>query len=524
MSLGALPAAPLRVPPERAPALLAAADLPTALAPGLADFAAFLACAYLLSSVTLAMGLVTSSSVASHVGPADRVLRPRQGHHGQGRSLHGERGQILGLQTVHIGLAAGPRHHLTLDGEAVEEVVDALRRAVRVEPLAQHRILGRHADGAPAGVAVVAMAGLDTDLLLVVGLRDVLVAVEGHQGGMTDRDGVGAQGQRLGDIAAIADAAGIDQRYFPGLAHVIEGLAGLADRGDAGDPGLLRGDVRPGAGAALHAVDVNTVRPGLGRHAHVVIHARRAQLELDRDLPVRGFTDLLDLERQVIGTKPVRMARGGALVDARGERAHLGDLIRHLLAHQVTTQAHLAALADEELAGIGEAQMIRVETVARLDALIEPLRGIAALVGDHAAFARTGRGAGHGRAARQRDLRLIAERTKAHAGDVDRDVQHQRPLGTRSDDGLGLAFLAIALDHETRERAGQERQVVPAGDFLEQREAAHAVAAELALDMDVIDDLRREQGAPAEHMRVAAELLFRRRYPGRGPLFLRPCV
>src|SRR2546421_369509 len=219
MSLGALPAAPLRVPPERAPALLAAADLPTALAPGLADFAAFLACAYLLSSVTLAMGLVTSSSVASHVGPADRVLRPRQGHHGQGRSLHGERGQILGLQTVHIGLAAGPRHHLTLDGEAVEEVVDALRRAVRVEPLAQHRILGRHADGAPA-------------------------------------------------------------------------------------------DVWPGAGAALHAVDINAVGAGFGRHAHIVIHARRTQLELDRDLPVGGFTDLLDLEREVIGTQPVRMARG----------------------------------------------------------------------------------------------------------------------------------------------------------------------------------------------------------------------
>src|SRR5437016_6574999 len=239
MSLGPLPAVPLRAPPGRAPVVLA--DLPTALAPGLAVFAAFLACAYLLSSVTLAMGLVTSSLVASHVGPADRVLRPGQGHHGQGRSLHGEGGQILGLQTVHVRLAAGPRHHLTLDGEAVKEVVDAFRRAVGVEALAQHRILGRHADGAPAGVAVVTVAGLDTDLLLVVGLRDVLVAVEGHQGGMTDRDGVGTEGQRLGDIAPIADAAGIDQRYFPGLAHVIEGLAGLTDRGDTRDPGLLRG-------------------------------------------------------------------------------------------------------------------------------------------------------------------------------------------------------------------------------------------------------------------------------------------
>jgi hypothetical protein len=38
-----------------------------------------------------------------------------------------------------------------------------------------------------------------------------------------------------------------------------------------------------------------------------------------------------------------------ALVDAGGQRAHLGDLIGHLLAHQVTAEADLAALADEEL-------------------------------------------------------------------------------------------------------------------------------------------------------------------------------
>src|SRR5262245_66036530 len=35
-------------------------------------------------------------------------------------------------------------------------------------------------------------------------------------------------------------------------------------------------------------------------------------------------------------------------------------------------------------------------------------------------------------------------------------------------------------------------------DLLEEREAAHAVAAELRLHMDVVDDLRREDVAPAE--------------------------
>ena len=262
-----------------------------------------------------------------------------------------------------------------------------------------------------------------------------------------------------------------------------------------GHAGLLGGDVRAGAGAAFHAVDVDAVRSGLGRHAHVVVDARRAELELDRDLPVGRFANLLDLERQIVGPEPVGMAGGRALVDAGRQRAHLGHLVRHLLAHQMAAETHLAALADEELAGIGQPQMVRVEAVARLDALIEPLRGVAALVGDHAAFAGAGRGAGHGRAARQRDLRLVAQRAKAHAGDVNRNVEHQRALGARADDGVGLALLAIALDDETRQRAGQEGQIVPGRDLLEEREAAHAIAAELALDVDVIDDLGREDGS-----------------------------
>ena len=186
------------------------------------------------------------------------------------------------------------------------------------------------------------------------------------------------------------------------------------------------------------------------------------------------------------------MAGGRALVDAGRQRAHLGHLVGDLLAHQMAAEADLAALADEELAGIGEAQMMRVEAVARLDALIEPVDRIAPLVGDHAALARAGGRARHGGAAGQRDLGLVGQRAEGHARHIDRDVEHHRPLGARADDRLGLAFLAIALDDEARQRAGQESQIVPMRDLLEQREAAHAVAAELGLDVDVVDDLGRE--------------------------------
>ena len=197
------------------------------------------------------------------------------------------------------------------------------------------------------------------------------------------------------------------------------------------------------------------------------------------------------------------MAGRRALVDAGGQRAHLGHLIGHLLAHQMAAQAHLAALADENLAGVGELQMVRIEAVARLDALVEPLGRVPALVGDHAALAGAGRGAGHGGAARERDLGLVGERSEAHAGDVDRDVEHHRSLGARTEHGPGLALLAVAFDDEAGQRAGQEGEIVPARNLLEHRHAAHAVAAELGLDMDVVDHLRREQEILTKDVPVA---------------------
>src|SRR5215469_14433658 len=198
--------APLRVA-EAPRAELFTPDLGAALAADFADFAVFFA-AYLLSSVTLAM-VVSHVSITGHVGPADRVLRTSERHHGERRGFHGERCQVFGLETVYIGLAAGTRHHLSLDRQAMEEVVDALRGAVGIETLAQHRVLSGDPDRAAAGVAVIAVARLDADLLLVVGLGDVLVAVERHECRVTDRDRIGPERERLSEVAAVTDATGI---------------------------------------------------------------------------------------------------------------------------------------------------------------------------------------------------------------------------------------------------------------------------------------------------------------------------
>src|SRR5262249_52490544 len=155
-------------------------------------------------------------------------------------------------------------------------------------------------------------------------------------------------------IAAVADAAGIDEADLAGLAEIVEGFAGLADGGDAGHAGLLGGDVRAGAGTALHAVDVDGIRAALDGHAHIVIDAGGTKLQLDRNLSVSGLADLLDLEREIVRAEPVGMARGRALIDAGRQRAHLRHLVRHLLAHEMAAESNLAALPDEELAGVGK--------------------------------------------------------------------------------------------------------------------------------------------------------------------------
>jgi hypothetical protein len=85
---------------------------------------------------------------------------------------------------------------------------------------------------------------------------------------------------------------------------------GLRDRGHERDSGLLRREVRPGARSALGAVEVDDVGPALGGHAHVVVDARGPELELNRDLVVGRLADLLHLQREIIGPKPIGMPRG----------------------------------------------------------------------------------------------------------------------------------------------------------------------------------------------------------------------
>src|SRR5262245_34521916 len=64
------------------------------------------------------------------VGAGKRYLR-------HGRCFHGERGKVLRFEAMHARLAAGARQHLRFEREGVQEIIDALRRLIRIETFAQ---------------------------------------------------------------------------------------------------------------------------------------------------------------------------------------------------------------------------------------------------------------------------------------------------------------------------------------------------------------------------------------------------
>src|ERR1700738_5260396 len=125
------------------------------------------------------------SSVSGHVRVSDRVLRAGERHHGHRGGFHCQRGKVLGLEAVHVGLAARSRHHLALQRQRMEEIVDTLSRIVGIEPPAQHRILRGDPDWAATGMAVITIAGGDSNRALEVSLWNILVAIERNQGSGT---------------------------------------------------------------------------------------------------------------------------------------------------------------------------------------------------------------------------------------------------------------------------------------------------------------------------------------------------
>ena len=163
-----------------------------------------------------------------------------------------------------------------------------------------------------------------------------------------------------------------------------------------------------------------------------------ADLHVDRFLPIGDFPQFLDLDRQVIRSGPVRVPRRRTLVDTLRKRPHGRDARAHLLPEEHAAAAGLGTLADDHFDGIGLAQVVRIEPIARGQALVHEGPGGHPLLPGHAAVAG-GRGGAHlGGGTPQRFLHVGRQGAEAHAGNGDRHRQLAYFVQTRGRDALDV--------------------------------------------------------------------------------------
>ena len=151
--------------------------------------------------------------------------------------------------------------------------------------------------------------------------------------------------------------------------------------------------------------------------------------------------------------------------------------------------------------GVGRRQVVGVEAVAAGQHLVDQLVGRLALDVEHAAVAGGGRDADPGRRRAQRGLGVARERAVAHAGDRDRGVSTIGFAAKRvAEHGRVSARLAVALQRDAGQACtGTNVRSSKWGRPLGDAEAADAVAAQLGLDLDVLDRLGRPDPQVCEH-------------------------
>ena len=280
-------------------------------------------------------------------------------------------------------------------------------------------------------------------------------------------------------------------------------------------PDILEEHVLSRGGAALHPIDDHRVGPRLHREHHVVVGAGRTHLHVDRLLPAGDLAKLADLDLEIVGARPVGMARRTALIDPRGQGPHLGHAIGDLLPEQHPAAPGLRPLSHHHFDGVGAAKLIRPHAVARGQVLVdEGLRCIALLVG-HAAVTGGGAGSHGGRGEPQRALGVRAERSEAHARDGDRNGQLDRPRCMAGADGdVRRALLTVAFERIAGDRGAEKDEIVEARHRPLRAGPPNGVDPFRTGALDLRDDVRRKRrrgpdAAFVAHRRVPRSVIAR---------------
>jgi hypothetical protein len=201
------------------------------------------------------------------------------------------------------------------------------------------------------------------------------------------------------------------------------------------------------------------------------------------------------------------MAASAALIDPGRQGPHLGHPLADLVAEQHAAAARLRPLADDDFDRLVGPQMRGIEAVARGQYLIDENVRLGAFLLAHAAVAGRRAGADGTGTAAERTLGIGAERTEAHAGDHDRDLQLDRLLGKASAEGhVRRAALAVAFERVTRDRGAEQHQVVEARRRAQGAEPADPIEPLVGGTLDLGDDIGRKGG------RVPSRSAYHRQY------------
>ena len=156
------------------------------------------------------------------------------------------------------------------------------------------------------------------------------------------------------------------------------------------------------------------------------------------------------------------------------------------MTEQHPATARLGTLADDDLDRVGAPQVVGVHSVARRQQLVDELVGVATLLRGHAAVPGRGRSADLRGAPAERLLGGTRQRSEAHPGDRDRDVEADRfRREPGADHDVGRATLAVALQRVARHAGAEEQQIVEVRQLAFGAEAADVVdpLARCALDV-----------------------------------------
>src|SRR5262249_28491857 len=110
-----------------------------------------------------------------------------------------------------------------------------------IEPCHQFRILSCDTDWTTPGVAMMAIARLCAQLVVILDIERS-VAVECYERGRSDVQGVSAEGHRLGGIHSITDAAGDNELHLAVEPAVLECCPRFADRSERRNAGVFLQD------------------------------------------------------------------------------------------------------------------------------------------------------------------------------------------------------------------------------------------------------------------------------------------